>query len=167
MAVRTIRIAGDPILEKACKEVKTVTARTQELVTDMFETMYLANGVGLAAPQVGVLKKIFIVDIGDGRRYVCINPEVTPVGEETQTGAEGCLSVPGKEGIVTRAEQVHVKAYDIRMEPYEFDAEGLLARAMQHENDHLYGVMYTSRVEGELEDVTYEPLEAEEEEEEM
>ncbi len=159
MALRSIRVIGDPILEKECKPLKSVSERTKELIMDMFETMYDANGVGLAAPQVGILRQIFVVDIGDGKRYVCINPTVTAIDDEMQTGDEGCLSVPGKEGIVTRPMRVHVKAYDINMEPYEFDAEGLLARAMSHENDHLHGVLYTTKVEGELEDVTYENLE--------
>ncbi len=162
MALRTIRVIGDPILEKECKPLKEVNDRTRDLVRDMLETMYDANGVGLAAPQVGILRQIFVVDIGDGRRYVCINPRVTPVGEETQTGEEGCLSVPEKQGVVTRAMKVHVEALDIDMKPYSFDAEGLLARAMAHENDHLHGILYTEKVEGELEDVSYDSLEEEE-----
>lgn len=166
MALRTIRTIGDPILEKECKDVKTMTDRTRELAADMFETMYQSNGVGLAAPQVGILKRIFVVDIGDGKRYVCINPTVTPIGTELQTGDEGCLSVPGKEGVVTRAMRVHVEAQDINLKPYSFDAEGLLARAMAHENDHLHGILYTTKVEGELNDVNYEPLEEEEYEDE-
>ncbi len=101
MALRTIRIDGDPILEKECKPVRELTERTRELIQDMFETMYREQGVGLAAPQVGILKQIFVVDIGDGNRFVCINPELTPIGEELQTGEEGCLSIPGKQGIVT------------------------------------------------------------------
>ena len=161
MALRTIRVVGDHILEKECKPLKKVSERTRELIMDMFETMYDANGVGLAAPQVGVLRKLFVVDIGDGKRYVCINPTVTAIGDETQTGDEGCLSVPGKQGVVTRAMKVHVDAYDLDMKPYSFDAEGLLARAMAHENDHLSGILYTSKVEGELEDVNYESLEEE------
>ncbi len=161
MALRTIRTIGDPILEKECKEIKTMTDRTRELAADMFETMYQANGVGLAAPQVGILKRLFVVDIGDGKRYVCINPTVTAIGTETQTGDEGCLSVPGKEGVVTRAMRVHVEALDIDLKPYSFDAEGLLARAMAHENDHLNGILYTTKVEGELNDVNYEALEEE------
>ena len=161
MALRTIRTIGDPILEKECKEIKTMTDRTRELAADMFETMYQANGVGLAAPQVGILKRLFVVDIGDGKRYACINPTVTAIGTETQTGDEGCLSVPGKEGVVTRAMRVHVEALDIDLKPYSFDAEGLLARAMAHENDHLNGILYTTKVEGELNDVNYEALEEE------
>ena len=159
MALRTIRLEGDKVLEKVCRPVTKMTPRTRTLIEDMFETMYDANGVGLAAPQVGILRQLFVVDIGDGKRYVCINPTVTAIGEECQTGEEGCLSVPGKEGVVTRPLKVHVKAYDINMEEYEFDAEGLLARAMTHENDHLHGILYTEKVEGELEDVTYENLE--------
>ena len=162
MAIRTIRQIGDPVLNKVSKEVKEITPRIQELIDDMFETMYAANGVGLAAPQVGILRQLFVIDIGDGQRYICINPTVTPIGDETQTGDEGCLSVPGKQGIVTRAMKVHVEALDANMQPYAFDCEGLLARAMAHENDHLHGILYTSKVEGELEDVNYESLDEEE-----
>ena len=166
MALRSIRELGDPILEKECKEIKNVTERTRELIRDMLDTMYEANGVGLAAPQVGVLRRVFVIDIGDEKRYVCINPEVSVLGEELQTGPEGCLSVPGKEGTVTRPMRVHVKAKDIDFKDYEFEAEGLLARAVSHENDHLNGVMYTTRVEGELRDVVYGEAEGEEEQEE-
>ena len=129
----------------------------------MFDTMYDANGVGLAAPQVGILKQIFVVDIGDGKQYVAINPEITVVGEEVQTGEEGCLSVPGKEGVVTRPMHIKVKALDQNMKEYTLDASGFLARAFSHENDHLQGILYTEKVEGELEDVVYEELEEEEE----
>ena len=118
--------------------------------------------MGLAAPQVGILKRIFVVDIGDGKRYVAINPEITPLGEEVQTGEEGCLSVPGKEGIVTRPMKLSVKALDQNMQEYSLEAEGFLARAFSHEYDHLSGILYTEKVEGELEDVVYEELEEEE-----
>ena len=156
MAIRSIRTIGDAILEKKTKAVK-------ELINDMFDTMYDANGVGLAAPQVGILKQIFVVDIGDGKQYVAINPEITVVGEEVQTGEEGCLSVPGKEGVVTRPMHIKVKALDQNMNEYTLDASGFLARAFSHENDHLQGILYTEKVEGELEDVVYEELEEEEE----
>ena len=106
MAIRSIRTIGDPILEKKTKPVKEMTDRIKDLISDMFETMYEANGVGLAAPQVGILKQLFVVDIGDGKQYVAINPEITTLGEEMQTGEEGCLSVPGKEGLVTRPMRV-------------------------------------------------------------
>ena len=163
MAIRSIRTIGDAILEKKTKAVKEMTGRLKELISDMFDTMYDANGVGLAAPQVGVLKQLFVVDIGDGKQYVAINPEITVVGEEVQTGEEGCLSVPGKEGVVTRPMHIKVKALDQNMKEYTLDASGFLARAFAHENDHLQGILYTEKVEGELEDVVYEELEEEEE----
>ena len=163
MAIRSIRTIGDAILEKKTKAVKEMTGRLKELISDMFDTMYDANGVGLAAPQVGILKQIFVVDIGDGKQYVAINPEITVVGEEVQTGEEGCLSVPGKEGVVTRPMHRKVKALDQNMKEYTLDASGFLARAFSHENDHLQGILYTEKVEGELEDVVYEELEEEEE----
>ena len=163
MAIRSIRTIGDAILEKKTKAVKGMTDRLKELISDMFDTMYDANGVGLAAPQVGILKQIFVVDIGDGKQYVAINPEITVVGEEVQTGEEGCLSVPGKEGVVTRPMHIKVKALDQNMKEYTLDASGFLARAFSHENDHLQGILYTEKVEGELEDVVYEELEEEEE----
>nr|WP_298479802.1 peptide deformylase [uncultured Oribacterium sp.] len=163
MAIRSIRTIGDAILEKKTKAVKEMTGRLKELISDMFDTMYDANGVGLAAPQVGILKQIFVVDIGDGKQYVAINPEITVVGEEVQTGEEGCLSVPGKEGVVTRPMHIKVKALDQNMNEYTLDASGFLARAFSHENDHLQGILYTEKVEGELEDVVYEELEEEEE----
>ena len=163
MAIRSIRTIGDAILEKKTKAVKEMTDRLKELISDMFDTMYDANGVGLAAPQVGILKQIFVVDIGDGKQYVAINPEITVVGEEVQTGEEGCLSVPGKEGVVTRPMHIKVKALDQNMKEYTLDASVFLARAFSHENDHLQGILYTEKVEGELEDVVYEELEEEEE----
>ena len=163
MAIRSIITIVDAILEKKTKAVKEMTDRLKLLISDMFDTMYDANGVGLAAPQVGILKQIFVVDIGDGKQYVAINPEITVVGEEVQTGEEGCLSVPGKEGVVTRPMHIKVKALDQNMKEYTLDASGFLARAFSHENDHLQGILYTEKVEGELEDVVYEELEEEEE----
>ena len=162
MAIRSIRKIGDSILEKKCKEIKEMTDKTGDLIQDMFETMYDANGVGLAAPQVGILKQLFVVDIGDGVRYVCINPKIEVVGEEEQCGEEGCLSVPGKEGKVTRPMNIYLEALDQNMEPFSLDASGFLARAFCHEYDHLQGVLYTEKVEGDLEDVQYEELEEEE-----
>ena len=149
MAVRQIRVMGDEILTKKCKPVKEMTGRTMELIEDMFETMYEANGCGLAAPQVGVLKQIVIIDVDDGNQYVMINPEII--------GQEG--SLPGKSGIVTRPNYVKVKALDENMEPYELEGEGLLARAICHEVAHLEGQMYVELVEGELVDAGAEPEE--------
>lgn len=151
MALRTIRTIGDEILEKNCREVKEMTPRIETLIEDMLDTMYEAEGVGLAAPQVGVLKQICVIDVtekGDSP-IVLINPEIIQL-EGEQTGQEGCLSVPGKAGIVTRANYAKVKALDINMEEVIIEGEELLARALQHEIDHLTGVLYTTKVEGEL-----------------
>ena len=155
MAVRQIRIMGDEILTKKCKPVKAMNDRTMELIEDMFDTMYQANGVGLAAPQVGVRKQIVVIDVEDGNQYVLINPEILETSG-SQTGPEGCLSVPGKSGTVTRPDHVKVKALNENMEEYVLEGEGLLARAICHECDHLSGILYVDKVEGELEDVSAE-----------
>lgn len=158
MAIRQIRTIGDDILRKQCKAVKEITPRTRDLIEDMFETMYEANGVGLAAPQVGILKQLVVIDVDDGSRYVLINPEIVET-DGTQTGSEGCLSVPGKSGTVTRPMHVKVKALDGDLIPYELEGDGLLARAICHEMDHLKGGLYVDLVEGELVDVGDEDLE--------
>ena len=155
MAIRQIRTIGDDILKKECKPVKEVTPRLCELIEDMFETMYETGGVGLAAPQVGILKQIVVIDVEDGNQYVLINPEILETSG-SQTGPEGCLSVPGKSGTVTRPDHVKVKALNENMEEYVLEGEGLLARAICHECDHLSGVLYVDKVEGELEDVSAE-----------
>ena len=160
MAIRTIREVGDDVLTKKCKEVKEMTLRTQILIEDMLDTMYEASGVGLAAPQVGILKRIAVVDIGDGP-YVLINPEIIET-DGTQTGDEGCLSLPGKAGCVTRPNYVKVKCLNEDMEEVVYEGEELLARAFCHEIDHLDGHMYVEKVEGELHDVVYEEEEYEE-----
>lgn len=165
MALREIRLVGDPILTKKCKEVKEVTPKIRQLVEDMFETMYAANGVGLAAPQVGYLKNIFVVDAGLSEKdpHVFINPEIIETREE-QTGEEGCLSVPGKNGDVTRPMYATVRGYDLDMKEFTLETAGLLARAVCHEYDHLQGEMYLSKVQGPLRD-NVEMIEDEEEEE--
>ena len=160
MAIRQIRTIGDEILTKKCKAVKEMTPRTKELFGDMFDTMYQASGVGLAAPQVGILKRIVVIDVEDGNRYVLVNPEIVET-RGSQTGYEGCLSVPGKSGIVTRPMYAKVKAWNENMEPYELEGEGLLARAICHECAHLEGQLYVDLVEGELMDTA--PDEEEEE----
>jgi peptide deformylase len=154
MAIREIRLMGDPVLAKVCREIKEVTPRIEELIDDMFETMYAANGVGLAGPQVGVLKRIAVVDCGE-EPFVLINPVILETSGE-QTGDEGCLSLPGKAGLVTRPNHVKIRAYDENMDLLEIEAEGLLARAFCHEIEHLDGHMYTEHVQGSLHDVTYE-----------
>ena len=160
MALRQVRTIGDDILYKKCKPVKEMTPRTAQLIDDMFETMYENCGVGLAAPQVGGLKQIVVIDVEDGDQYLLINPEIIEE-EGTQTGHEGCLSVPGKSGIVTRPDKVKVRALDENMEPFILEGEGMLARAICHECDHLKGELYVSLVQGDLVDV--EDLEEEEE----
>lgn len=149
MAIRNIREIGDPVLNKTCKEVKEMTNRTRELIDDMFDTMYEADGVGLAAPQVGILKRIVVIDVTGEEPLLLINPVILESSGE-QTGNEGCLSVPGKTGIVTRPNYVKVKAYDENLEPFELEGTELLARAICHELEHLDGHLYVERVEGEL-----------------
>lgn len=153
MALRNIRVMGDSVLSKPCKPVKDVSARTKELIDDMLETMYEANGVGLAAPQVGILKRIVVIDVTGDDPLVLINPQVLETSGE-QTGPEGCLSVPGKQGTVTRPNYVKVLAYDENMEAREIEGTELLARALLHEIDHLDGHLYVEKVEGELTNVT-------------
>ena len=154
MALRTIRVQGDSVLTKKSRTVDKMTPRIGELITDMLDTMYDAMGVGLAAPQVGILKRIVVIDVGEGP-IVLINPEILETSGE-QTGDEGCLSVPGMAGQVTRPNYVKVKALDVNMEEQILEREGLLARAFCHEIDHLDGKMYTELVEGELHKVTYD-----------
>lgn len=151
MAIRKIRYEGDEVLAKIAKPVKEMNDKTLTLIEDMLDTMYEANGVGLAAPQVGILKRIVVIDISEegDDPIIMINPVILESSGE-QTGNEGCLSVPGKSGVVTRANYVKVRAQDENMEYYEFEGTELLARAVQHELDHLEGVLYTSKVEGEL-----------------
>ena len=154
MALRTIRVQGDSVLTKKSRTVDKMTPRIGELITDMLDTMYDAMGVGLAAPQVGILKRIVVIDVGEGP-IVLINPEILETSGE-QTGDEGCLSVPGMAGQVTRPNYVKVKALDVNMDEQIYEGEGLPARAFCHEIDHLDGKMYTELVEGELHKVTYD-----------
>ena len=165
MAIRNIRIIGDEILEKKCRPVTEMKPRIKELIEDMLDTMYDAQGVGLAAPQVGVLKRIVVIDVtpeGDDP-IVLINPEIIE-SSGSQTGEEGCLSFPGKSGVVTRPNYVKAHFYNEDMELYEIEGEELLARAICHELDHLDGHMYVEKVEGEIHDVVYEDPEEDGEE---
>ena len=133
MAIRTIRTIGDDVLRKKCKEVTEITKREITLINDMIDTMFEANGVGLAAPQVGILKRIFVIDVDD--------PEILET-KGSQCGEEGCLSVPGEFSEVERPNYVKVKALNEKGEEFILEGEGLLARAVLHENDHLNGVLY-------------------------
>lgn len=154
MAIRNIREIGDEILTKTAKEVTELTPKITELIDDMFDTMYAANGCGLAAPQVGIRKRIVVIDCGD-QPLVLINPEILETSG-SQTGNEGCLSVPGKVGIVTRPNYAKVKALDENFEEYIVEGEELLARCLCHEIDHLNGILYVDKAEGELMDVEQE-----------
>ena len=163
MALRTIRTEGDEVLSKICKPVKEMTPRIRQLIDDMLETMYEASGVGLAAPQVGVLRRIAVIDASEegNEPVVLINPEIIEK-DGTQTGEEGCLSVPGKAGKVTRPQHVKVRSLDMDMNEVIYEGEDLKARAFCHEIDHLDGKLYTRLVEGGLHDVTYDEEDEEE-----
>lgn len=151
MAIRTIRELGDEVLTKPCKEVTKMTLRTKILINDMLDTMYEAGGVGLAGPQVGVLKRIVVIDVGEGP-LVLVNPEIIESSGE-QTGEEGCLSVPGKSGVVTRPNYVKVKTLNEDMEESVIEGRELLARALCHEIDHLDGKLYVELAQGGIHDV--------------
>ena len=161
MAKRIIAKDGDESLRKRCKDVTVFDDKLWTMLDDMYETMQEANGVGLAAPQVGILKRMVVIDIGDGQGpFIMINPEIIESDGE-QTGDEGCLSLPGKAGQVTRPNHVKAKFYDLDMNEWEVEGEGLMARCICHELDHLDGHMYTEKVEGGLHDVNYEEPEEE------
>lgn len=151
MAIRNIRLEGDSVLTKVAKPVTEVNEKTIELIEDMLDTMYDAYGVGLAAPQIGILKRIVVIDVSEEGNdpIILINPEIIET-DGTQTGDEGCLSVPGKNGTVTRPNYVKVKALNEEMEEVIYEGEGLLARAFCHEIDHLDGHLYIEKVEGPL-----------------
>ena len=140
MAIRIIRKNEDPALYKTCKEVKKFDARLSELIDDMIETMNDADGVGLAAPQVGVLRRVCVIDVGEGPVEM-VNPVILESSGE-QGGMEGCLSFPGESGYVVRPNRVRVEAYDRHGDLYEYEGEGLFARAVFHETDHLDGMVY-------------------------
>jgi peptide deformylase len=151
MAIRNIREIGDKVLTKVCKEIKEVDKKLLVLIEDMLDTMYDADGVGLAAPQVGVLKRLVVIDVSEegDDPLILINPEIIAVDGE-QIGDEGCLSIPGKVGTVARPNYVKVRAFNEMMEEFEVEGTELLARALCHEIDHLNGILYVDKVTGEL-----------------
>lgn len=155
MAIRKVRYEGDEVLRKKSKEVKEITDKTLELIEDMLDTMYEYNGVGLAAPQIGILKRIVVIDVTGEDPMVLINPEIIET-KGSQTGEEGCLSLPGRCGVVTRPNYVKCVAYNENMEKIVIEGEELLARAICHEVDHLDGVLYRDRADGDLYSVTDE-----------
>ncbi|MGN8913893.1 peptide deformylase [Anaerofustis butyriciformans] len=146
MALRTIRTKEDEILRKKSKEVKKITPRTLELIDDMLETMYDAEGVGLAAVQVGVLRRVVVIDIGDGP-VILINPEIIDKSEKEYLEVEGCLSVPGEQGFVFRPEEVTVKALDRDGKEQIIESkERFFSKAICHELEHLDGILYTDHL---------------------
>lgn len=150
MALREIRIMGDKVLRERARPVETVTEETRRLVRDMFDTMYDAGGIGLAAPQVGVSARVLVVDVaeedGAQHRHALVNPVVAERGGTIEKAVEGCLSIPGIEELVPRPARVVVEGSDTEGAPVRIEAEGLLARALQHEIDHLDGVLFIDRV---------------------
>lgn len=149
--LRKIVLMGDPVLREEATEVEEITDEVRKLVQDMFETMYHAEGVGLAAPQIGISKRIFVVDVRDeedsvGGRYALINPEIVAFSKEVERSTEGCLSIPGLEEVVERPSAVRVKALDVDGNPIEVEGDELLGRALQHEFDHLNGVLFLDRI---------------------
>lgn len=156
MAIRNIREIGDNVLNKVSREIKAVDKRLLVLIDDMLDTLYDAEGVGLAAPQIGILKRLVIIDVsGEGNApIILINPEILET-DGSQVGDEGCLSVPGKVGTVERPNYVKVKAFDKNMKEFIIEGTELLARALCHEIDHLNGVLYVDRATGDIRD-TYQ-----------
>lgn len=140
MALLKIHTGEDPVLRKKARHITKIGKKLRTLVKDMLETMYHANGVGLAAPQVGISERLVVIDVGSGP-IVLINPEITKKEGENRD-VEGCLSLPGRSEYVTRAEQVNVAAYDLNGKKINLTSEGLLARALQHEIDHLNGILF-------------------------
>ena len=150
MALRKVVEIGDPILNKKCRPIEKFDDKLSTLIDDMFETMYAANGVGLAGPQVGMLKRVVVIDVGDGPMEL-VNPEIVMMQGE-QRVSEGCLSVPGKYGVCSRPAKVQVKAQDRNGKWQVFTGEDLKARCFCHEIDHLDGILFTSKVIGKLEE---------------
>ena len=151
MALRKIREIGDPCLKKKCREVENFDNKLHILLDDMIETLQEANGVGLAAPQVGILRRVVIIDRGEDGIIELINPEIIKT-EGNVNDAEGCLSVPGKAGMVERPQIATVRAFDRNQNPIEYTGEGLYARCICHECDHLEGILYVEKVSEFIED---------------
>ncbi|ACB84916.1 peptide deformylase [Natranaerobius thermophilus] len=147
MAIKKIRTNDDPVLKRKAKKVTNIDDRLERLLTNMLDTMYEAEGIGLAAPQIGISKRVIVVDIGEDEIYQLINPEIVDTSDEQEKALEGCLSYPGLQGRVTRPVKVTVKALNPQEEEMIIEAEGLLARALQHEIDHLDGITFIDRAE--------------------
>lgn len=147
MAIRALRYEGDEILKKKSRPIEVIDDKIRELAEDMFETMHKFDGLGLAGVQVGILKRIIVIDLYDDvSKFILINPEILEKSKETAEIEEGCLSYPNQFGKVTRAIKVKVKALDINGESVTLEAEGLLAQALQHEIDHLNGETFKEKI---------------------
>ncbi|MBO0854279.1 MAG: peptide deformylase [Nocardia sp.] len=146
MTIQPVRLFGDPVLRARADEVGSFDRELRQLVDDLTDTMHASGGVGMAAPQIGVGLRVFVYDTGDAAGHL-VNPEFEVTGDQEQTGPEGCLSIPGLRYEVTRAERVVARGLDVDGAPVRFEAEGLLARCVQHETDHLDGVLYLQRLE--------------------
>jgi peptide deformylase len=151
MAIHDIILMGDPVLRQRAEDVEVFDAALEALVEDMFETMYHAEGIGLAAPQIGIARRILVVDVRERDpeavgRVALVNPEIVRASETTDRASEGCLSIPGLEEIVERPWSVEIRAQNLAGEPVRFEAEALLSRALQHEIDHLDGILFLDRV---------------------
>ncbi|MBQ9461596.1 MAG: peptide deformylase [Clostridia bacterium] len=144
MAIRNVVKEGDPVLSKVCRPVDKFDDKLKTLLDDMYETMVANDGVGLAGPQVGILRRIFVIDVGDGRLEF-VNPKIVSTSG-MQEGSEGCLSCPGEFGITRRPMFVTVEAYNREGDRFSLNAEGLLAKAICHENDHLDGILFKEHV---------------------
>lgn len=145
MAFMNLRMEGDPILRKKSRPVKEINSRIRKVLDDMVETMYKEEGVGLAAPQIGKLRRMVVIDVGQGPIKM-INPEIISRSEEMEEDVEGCLSLPGFNGTVLRPEEVRLRYTDEEGEDHEVEAQGLFARCICHEIDHLDGVLFRDRV---------------------
>jgi peptide deformylase len=148
MAVREVRLLGDPLLRQKAAPVAAVTDAVRALIADMFETMYAEDGVGLAAPQIGVSERVIVIDPrqDDAVPLALVNPSIVEASEETERAEEGCLSLPGLNDIVERSAHVIVEGLDREGAPTRIEAHGLLARALQHEIDHIDGILFIDRV---------------------
>lgn len=164
MALRKIICIEDELLRKKSRPVEKFDEKLHKLLDDMAETMYNANGVGLAAPQVGILRRAVVIDVGDGLVEL-VNPVIVE-SDGQQSGPEGCLSIPGRSGVVTRPNHVKVRAQDADGNAIELEAEEFFARAVCHELDHLDGVLYVDKMDREIleGDEEYEPVDGDEEE---
>lgn len=154
MAIKKIRTGDDPVLRQKAKPVEKIDERIERLINNMLDTMYDAEGIGLAAPQIGISKRVIVIDIGEDGVYKLLNPEISSASQDKVNGYEGCLSFPGLQGEVERPESVTITAQDFEQngESVTIEAEGLLARVLCHEIDHLEGITFVDKAENVLQE---------------